>query len=110
MHEVLQAVLHVVFVSVFVDLDDGAVDDERSVVCERLQALFVVSVAILRFQVFVEAALLVLPRLLPLVHFVNVLKIGHAIIVTVSVIFEVTQHLRLVLHDGVNTVSYELLL
>ena len=92
-HQILEAVLSVIFVTIFVDFDDRAIDDESSVVCERLQTLFIVTVAILRIQVLVKAALLVLPRLLPFIHFVDVLKISYAINVAITVILKVTQHL-----------------
>lgn len=92
-HQILEAVLSVIFVTIFVYFDYRTIDYESSIVCKRLQTLFVVTVAILRFQILVKAALLVLPCLLPFIHFVDVFKISYAIIFAITVILKVTKHL-----------------
>jgi hypothetical protein len=55
-HQILELLLMFVdFFAVFVDFDDGAINDECTVVRMRLQGFFVVTISELGFEVFIQS-------------------------------------------------------
>ena len=109
-HQVLQTVLvgiSLFLLSVLVDLDNGSIYDEGTVVGHGLKTLTVLAVPVLRLQVLVKPRLFSFVVLVPVIHGIDVLQLV-LVLIFILVILVVAQLVLASLHVYISPIADDL--